>query len=139
MSGDRRQIRGGIHSVRRHGRLTARASDTPPDDLVHFLNRVFTEFDRLVELHGLEKSTGDAYVVVSGLPTPRLDQAEALAALPRPQRGHLDVGFQEAAHLVSLRYAPIHFGIQHDAFLCGRLVARADENGRLASSIDSDV
>ena len=55
------------------------------------------------------------------------------------ERGHLDGGFQEPANLVSLRYSPIHVGIQHDAFLCGRLIARAEENGRRASSIDSDV
>jgi adenylate cyclase len=48
---------------------------------VEFLNRVFTEFDRLVEHHGLEKikTTGDAYMVVSGVPSARADHAEALA------------------------------------------------------------
>jgi adenylate cyclase len=35
--------------------FTAQASDTVPDDLVQFLNRVFSDFDRLVERHGLEK------------------------------------------------------------------------------------
>jgi adenylate cyclase len=63
--------------------FTARASDTPADDLVQFLNRVFTDFDRLVESHGLEKikTTGDAYMVVSGVPSPRPDHAHALAQL----------------------------------------------------------
>jgi adenylate cyclase len=63
--------------------FTARASDTAPDDLVQFLNRVFTDFDRLVERHGLEKikTTGDCYMVVSGVPTPRPDHAAALAQL----------------------------------------------------------
>jgi adenylate cyclase len=48
--------------------FTARASETPPEELVRFLNAVYTEFDRLVEAHGLEKikTTGDAYMVVSG-------------------------------------------------------------------------
>jgi adenylate cyclase len=47
---------------------TARASDTSPTDLVQFLNRVFTDFDRLVERSGLEKikTTGDA--AAAGLP-----------------------------------------------------------------------
>lgn len=61
--------------------FTARAADTPPEELVRFLNRVFTGFDRLVEKHGLEKikTTGDAYMVVSGVPRTRPDHAEALA------------------------------------------------------------
>lgn len=60
--------------------FTARASDLSPEELVRFLNHMFTEFDRLVERHGLEKikTTGDAYMVVSGVPKPRPDHAEAL-------------------------------------------------------------
>ena len=63
--------------------FTARASDTAPDELVQFLNHVYTDFDRLVERHGLEKikTTGDAYMVVSGVPLPRPDHAQALAQL----------------------------------------------------------
>jgi adenylate cyclase len=63
--------------------FTARTGDTSPDELVLFLNRVFSDFDRLVESRGLEKikTTGDAYMVVSGVPTPRLDHARALALL----------------------------------------------------------
>jgi adenylate cyclase len=63
--------------------FTARASDMAPDELVQFLNHVFTDFDRLVERHGLEKikTTGDAYMVVSGVPSPRPDHAQALAQL----------------------------------------------------------
>ncbi len=68
--------------------FTARASETAPDDLVHFLNRVFTDFDRLVERHGLEKikTTGDAYMVVSGVPVSRPDHAQALARLALEMR-----------------------------------------------------
>jgi adenylate cyclase len=63
--------------------FTAQASETAPEDLVQFLNRVFSDFDRLVERHGLEKikTTGDAYMVVSGVPTARPDHVEALAVL----------------------------------------------------------
>ncbi|BCH31136.1 adenylate cyclase [Mesorhizobium sp. L-8-10] len=61
--------------------FTERAGDTLPEDLVQFLNDVFTRFDRLVESHGLEKikTTGDAYMVVSGVPEARPDHAQALA------------------------------------------------------------
>ena len=67
---------------------TAQASDTAPDDLVQFLNRVFSDFDRLVDRHGLEKikTTGDAYMVVSGVPTARSDHAQALAVLALEMR-----------------------------------------------------
>ena len=62
---------------------TERASQSTPADLVEFLNRLYTEFDRLVEKHGLEKikTSGDCYIVVSGVPEPRQDHLEALACL----------------------------------------------------------
>ena len=68
--------------------FTARASDTDPEALVEFLNSVFTRLDGLVERHGLEKvkTTGDAYMVVSGVPEPRSDHADALAALALDMR-----------------------------------------------------
>lgn len=63
--------------------FTRRASEIPPTELVRFLDRLYTTFDRLVDRHGLEKikTTGDAYMVVSGVPIPRPDHVEALAAL----------------------------------------------------------
>jgi adenylate cyclase len=71
--------------------FTVRASKMTPEELVGFLNRVFSEFDRLVESHGLEKikTTGDAYMVVSGVPEPRPDHAEALADLAIEMRDAL--------------------------------------------------
>jgi adenylate cyclase len=71
--------------------FTARAADTAPEELVRFLNGVFTRIDALVERHGLEKikTTGDAYMVVSGVSQPRADHAEALAALALDMRDAL--------------------------------------------------
>jgi adenylate cyclase len=62
---------------------TERAGEMDPTELVRFLDRVYTTFDRLVDRHGLEKikTTGDAYMVVSGVPAPRSDHVEAIAAL----------------------------------------------------------
>ena len=62
---------------------TERASDMDPTELVRFLDRLYTTFDRLVDRHGLEKikTTGDGYMVVSGVPVPRDDHVEAIAAL----------------------------------------------------------
>jgi adenylate cyclase len=61
--------------------FTSLAGRVSPDQLVRFLNSVFTSLDGLVERHGLEKikTSGDAYMVVSGVPRPRADHAEALA------------------------------------------------------------
>jgi adenylate cyclase len=62
---------------------TERASDTSPEELVAFLDDLYTSLDALVARHGLEKvkTSGDAYMVVSGVPQPRPDHLEALADL----------------------------------------------------------
>ncbi|MEH2438367.1 MAG: adenylate/guanylate cyclase domain-containing protein [Nostoc sp.] len=51
--------------------------------LLNLLNSIFSTFDRLTEQHGLEriKTIGDAYMVVSGLPTRRRDHAQAIAQM----------------------------------------------------------
>lgn len=61
--------------------FTPRATALPPEDVVAFLNSVFTEFDRLTEKHGLEKikTIGDAYMVAAGMPVARDDHTEAIA------------------------------------------------------------
>lgn len=63
--------------------FTEFSSHKTPTQLVEILNEIFSEFDRLSELHGLEKikTIGDAYMVVGGLPTPREDHALAIALL----------------------------------------------------------
>ena len=63
--------------------FTPRAASHPAPEVVAFLNRVFTEFDRLAEAHGLEKikTIGDAYMVAGGMPDPRPDHADAVAGM----------------------------------------------------------
>jgi adenylate cyclase len=63
--------------------FTERASDMEPEQLILFLDRLYGDFDALVDKHGLEKIkvSGDSYMVVSGVPQPRADHVEALAAL----------------------------------------------------------
>ena len=62
--------------------FTERASEMPPDQLIRFLDRLYGDFDALLDKHGLEKIkvSGDSYMVVSGVPQPRADHVEALAA-----------------------------------------------------------
>jgi class 3 adenylate cyclase len=52
-----------------------------PKELVAKLNQIFSKFDKLVDIYGLEKikTIGDAYMVVSGLPEPRCDHVEVAA------------------------------------------------------------
>ena len=54
-----------------------------PDEVVHLLNRLFSEFDVLAQKHGLEKikTIGDAYMVGAGIPERRADHAQAVAAM----------------------------------------------------------
>ncbi len=96
--------------------FTARASDTAPDELVRFLNDVFTRLDGLVERHGLEKikTTGDAYMVVSGVPEPRRDHAEALADLALDMRDAL-AGLADPRG----RAVPVRIGIASGAVVAG--------------------
>lgn len=51
--------------------------------LVNLLNQIFSTFDRLSAQYGLEKikTTGDAYVIVGGLPPQRSDHAQAIAQM----------------------------------------------------------
>ncbi|MBL7961884.1 hypothetical protein JNL27_16750 [bacterium] len=52
-----------------------------PEKLVAMLDAVFSYFDNLCDRYGLEKikTIGDAYMAVSGLPTPRADNMYAAA------------------------------------------------------------
>ncbi len=61
--------------------FTPRASSMPPEEVINFLNRVFTEFDKLTDRFGLEKikTIGDAYMVAAGMPVARPDHAQAIA------------------------------------------------------------
>ncbi|HEY1842617.1 MAG TPA: adenylate/guanylate cyclase domain-containing protein [Mycobacterium sp.] len=69
--------------------FTERASDMAPDQLIRFLDRLYGDFDALVDKHGLEKIkvSGDSYMVVSGVPQPRADHVEALAAFALDMAG----------------------------------------------------
>jgi adenylate cyclase len=63
--------------------FTPKTKDLPPAKVVGILDKLFGEFDKLAERHGLEKikTIGDAYMVASGVPDPRPDHARALALL----------------------------------------------------------
>jgi class 3 adenylate cyclase len=61
--------------------FTPRAGQLAPRDLVRYLNRVFSHFDRLAEKYRLEKikTIGDAYMVAGGMPDARVGHAADVA------------------------------------------------------------
>jgi adenylate cyclase len=101
--------------------FTARASKMTAPELVQFLNGVYAQIDSLVERHGLEKikTTGDAYMVVSGVPKPRPDHAAKIADLA------LDIR-DATARLVDARgdAAPMRIGIASGPVVAGVIGTR---------------
>ncbi|MEO8157756.1 MAG: adenylate/guanylate cyclase domain-containing protein [Betaproteobacteria bacterium] len=61
--------------------FTRLAEELTPNQVVSFLDEVFTRFDRLSDQHGLDKikTIGDAYMVVGGLADNRLNYADHVA------------------------------------------------------------
>jgi class 3 adenylate cyclase/sensor domain CHASE-containing protein len=91
--------------------FTQLSSEIPAAELVHLLNEIFSRFDRLVGKHGLEKikTIGDCYMVVSGLPVPREDHAEAIAEMALDMQAEIAKFNQEINTSLSMRIG-IHTG-----------------------------
>uniref|UniRef100_A0ACD5GZH8 Adenylate/guanylate cyclase domain-containing protein n=1 Tax=Desertifilum tharense IPPAS B-1220 TaxID=1781255 RepID=A0ACD5GZH8_9CYAN len=72
--------------------FTALSDRISPPELVQLLNQIFSRFDQLAEQHQLEKikTIGDAYMVVSGLPEPKSDHADAIASMALDMQASLD-------------------------------------------------
>lgn len=68
--------------------FTTLSASMPPQAVVSVLNEVFSLFDQLADKHGLEKikTIGDAYMAVAGVPMPRPDHAQAVAAMALDMR-----------------------------------------------------
>ena len=61
--------------------------------LVNMLNEVFIGFDRATKRLGLEKikTIGDAYMVVAGIPEPRIDHVQLAAEMGLAMQTHVDM------------------------------------------------
>lgn len=72
--------------------FTEMSAGADPADVVEFLNAVFSDLDELAQRHGLEKikTIGDAYMVAGGLPVPRPDHCERVAAFAVDMLGRLE-------------------------------------------------
>jgi guanylate cyclase len=70
--------------------FTPMSATMSPAELVDLLDDVFTTYDAFAAELGLEKikTIGDAYMVAAGVPTPRVDHAEAIAELAIRMRDH---------------------------------------------------
>jgi class 3 adenylate cyclase/type II secretory pathway pseudopilin PulG len=71
--------------------FTVLSSQISPEELLIFLNEIFSAFDSLTEKYGLEKikTIGDAYMVVGGLPNPSTNHAESIAEMALDMREEL--------------------------------------------------
>jgi len=63
--------------------FTLLSAQRSPEELIEFLNEIFSAFDYLTQKYGLEKikTIGDAYMVVGGLPNPSTNHAESIAEM----------------------------------------------------------
>jgi adenylate cyclase len=88
-----------------------------PAEVVGYLDRLFSHFDDLAELHGLEKikTIGDCYMVAAGVPTPRPDHARALALMAldmlEAMRSHDEVGQLGLELRVGINSGPVVAGV----------------------------
>ncbi|MDX1437208.1 MAG: adenylate/guanylate cyclase domain-containing protein [Anaerolineales bacterium] len=63
--------------------FTRYVAEMTPEAIVELLEEIFSVFDRLTDVYGLEKikTVGDAYMVVGGLPKPMPDHTQAVACM----------------------------------------------------------
>ena len=85
--------------------FTELSSRLSPQDLVTYLNQIFSAFDTLAEKHGLEKikTIGDAYMVVGGLPKPSQDHAVSVAKFALEMRSELQRINESLGELFDIR------------------------------------
>ncbi|HLO49756.1 MAG TPA: adenylate/guanylate cyclase domain-containing protein [Kamptonema sp.] len=97
--------------------FTKLSAHLSPAELVELLNEIFSAFDQLAELYGLEKikTIGDAYMVVGGLPTPRPDHAEAIAEMALDMQAKIAQMPPKADQTLSIRIGintgPVEAGV----------------------------
>jgi len=96
--------------------FTPMAAQLTPGEVVNLLNEVFTDFDAMVELRGLEKikTIGDAYMVAAGVPVPQGDHARAICDLALEMQSHLQsriFGGRAIVMRIGIASGPVTAGI----------------------------
>jgi adenylate cyclase len=97
--------------------FTAMSEAMPAEDLVEWLNVVYSEIDRLVQVHDVEKirTIGDGYMVASGVPFPKEDHAVALTELAIDMRTHFEslppVAGEKVSFRIGINSGPLVAGV----------------------------
>ena len=97
--------------------FTPYSADKAPAEVVKILNQIFSAFDKLTEKYGLEKikTIGDAYMVVSGVPTPQPDHLEVLANMALDMQAIMERfqrnGFFDFKLRIGINTGPVVAGI----------------------------
>jgi class 3 adenylate cyclase len=75
------------------------------EEMVEWLNEVYSEFDALVQKHGVEKirTIGDGYMVAAGVPFPREDHAAAITRLALDIKSYFEALPPVHGHAANLR------------------------------------
>lgn len=76
-----------------------------PQEAVDVLNEIFSYFDALADVHGVEKirTIGDGYMAASGVPTARPDHAHALARMALGMNAFMQSRSTQAGVPMSIR------------------------------------
>jgi adenylate cyclase len=88
-----------------------------PTDMVQLLNRIYSQFDALIEKHGAEKirTIGDSYMIASGLPRRRADHAQVLAHLALDMNAFVaqlpPVGNRQLSFRMGINSGPVIAGV----------------------------
>jgi adenylate cyclase len=71
--------------------FTPLSAELAPVEMVELLNEIFSYFDSLLDIYGVEKirTIGDSYMVASGVPRGRPDHAQALARMALEMRQYI--------------------------------------------------
>ena len=87
-----------------------------PRKLVVLLNEIFTHFDNIADIHGLEKikTIGDAYMAVAGAPVPKIDHVARAAHMALDMMDALDDFNRRKGYTLKMR-----IGINSGAVVAG--------------------
>lgn len=85
--------------------FTPLTEQLPPREMVSLLNEIFSRFDVLADMHGVEKvrTIGDNYMCVAGVPRQRADHAQAMARMALGMRAFLDELRARGEHRIDFR------------------------------------
>lgn len=100
--------------------FTAMSEQLSPKELVEDLNLCFSEFDRIMEKHGIEKikTIGDAYMAACGLPAPVSAHAERAIEAAFEMRDFVEAGKQRKIDQ-GLPYFEIRIGVHTGPVVAG--------------------